>query len=67
MTRAKIALAVIEAKRFMGAAEKVLASGSAKDCNPPVGYSKDTASLKRASLDLTRALAVMRYTTGYER
>jgi len=58
MTQAKIALAVIEAKRFLCAAEIVLARKG--DANDHLWASKETARVRRASMDLTRALAVMR-------
>lgn len=53
MTQAQVKIAVYEAERFLERAKVVLAAKSE-------GYSKDTAALRRASLDLTRALAQMR-------
>lgn len=63
MTKGKIVLAVIEAKRFIARAEKVIARtefNSVKENERIMQGSKETGALRRASLDLTRALAEMR-------
>lgn len=60
MTRETITLAVIEARRFLDAAEVVLKTGDATTYTQHLYQSKDNARVKRASMDLTRALAEMR-------
>lgn len=60
MTQAQIKIAVNEAARFMDRAKVVLERIA---IDPDAAYwvpSKHTAALRRASLDLTRALAQMR-------
>jgi hypothetical protein len=58
MTQAKLALACIEAKRFMAAADKVLKVEGEANWN--IYPSKESGALRRASMDLTRALAELR-------
>jgi hypothetical protein len=62
VTQAQVALAVIEAKRFLCRADKVLAKKG--DANTDLWAHPDNAALKRASLDLTKALAAMRRGRG---
>jgi len=57
MTIAGIEHAIHEAKRFIRAAEKV---GRQGDRKLPLWGTPETAACRRASMDLTRALAEMR-------
>ena len=59
MTPNEILEAVIEARRFLKRAEKVLAK---KHEHPDqnIWASPDNAAVRRASLDLTKSLAAMR-------
>lgn len=56
--------AIAEAKRFISAAEKVgitkYVSDTDEEWESVPGYTKESAAAKRASMDLTRALAEMR-------
>ena len=53
--------AIIEAKRFLTRAETYCTELEMRDLeNSPYKDGKQTASIKRASLDLTRALAELR-------
>lgn len=57
MTPAKLKTAVMEAERFLARAKalkRVYVDGAR------FGYSKETAAVRRASMDLTRALANLR-------
>ena len=56
MTYDRIHLAVVEAKRFLTRAEYFRAHNT----NLSVDSSKESGALRRASMDLTRALAEMR-------
>jgi hypothetical protein len=58
MTRDQVQAAADEAKRFLKWAGKVLTDGDHAEGR--LWASKNNGSLKRASLDLTRALAEMR-------
>lgn len=60
MRRQEIVNAVEEARRFLIRAEDVLGSKSDTDSETYYGGSKGTGALRRASLDLTRALAELR-------
>ena len=63
MTESKVKQAMAEATRFLDRANEVLAEHPVISLKEEVGTywpSKETAALKRASMDLTRALAAMR-------
>ncbi len=62
MTRDGLRVAIAEAERFIGRARTALASaGNPKyENDSDLDASKENAAAKRASLDLTRALAMMR-------
>ena len=57
--------AMEEAERFLDRAAKVKARAMSEGKKTffALAYTADNAAMKRASLDLTRALAVMRQTT----
>ena len=57
-------IAMEEAERFLDRAAKVKARAMSEGKTFfALAYTADNAAMKRASLDLTRALAVMRQTT----
>ena len=60
MTHEKILAAQKAADRFMKCAYEVLRSEDALVLGCPIGPSKRTGALRRASMDLTRALSEMR-------
>ena len=62
MTRNHIKKAVAEAERFIARAVAVdVMYADVRNHNEDLwGYNKRTAAMKRASMDLTRALAVLR-------
>jgi hypothetical protein len=53
----------LEAKRFLGLVEDAK-KAILKDSTVTITGSKETAACRRASMDLTRALAVLRGKTG---
>ena len=59
MNQKKIIDAMMEAKKFVKRAEKVLLESRDDDCMFIAGNGR-TASLRRQSMELTRALAEMR-------
>ena len=70
MTRARIEEAVKEAKRFIARADnlrnKLLKEDNRSGLDDHLWGSPETAAVKRASLDLTRALAAMRRPFAFE-
>ena len=70
MTRARIEEAVKEAKRFIARADnlrnKLLKDANSRGLHDDLWGSPETAAVKRASLDLTRALAAMRRSSSFE-
>lgn len=60
MTQAQVKIAVAEAERFLDRAKVVLGQLSAERYDLSWTPAKERAALRRASLDLTRALAQMR-------
>ena len=60
MSEATISIAISHAERFLRLAEKVAKSKSVIGEHTYFPNSKDNAAMKRASLDLTRALADLR-------
>jgi hypothetical protein len=59
MTKMSILEAVNEAERFLKRAQDLMLTPSYK-AYPELWPSRESAALRRASLDLTRALAAMR-------
>lgn len=62
MNKQAVRTAVEEARRFIAKAEKVLDVNFQRDFGGDLYASPETAAARRASLDLTRALAQMRKT-----
>ena len=61
MTKTQVQIAITEATRFIHAA-KIAIAKAAKIDGPDMWACKENATVKRASMDLTRALADMRKT-----
>jgi hypothetical protein len=60
MTRTKCRLAMIEAERFIKRAEVLCKSQPTVTYTDDFGTSKESGAVRRASMDLTRALADLR-------
>lgn len=60
MNRNSLITAVTEAHRFLAKAEALQQAGESREKSNPFSGSKESGAVRRASMDLTRALAELR-------